>query len=50
MINVLKKIGIGFFFILCLGQSFCVNAQEPVFEKDGEAYFFTDEEGFQKLI
>lgn len=49
MINVLKKIGIGFFFILCLGQSFCVNAQEPVFEKDGEAYLIQSAEDMRTL-
>lgn len=49
MINLLKKMGIGFFFILCLGQGFCVNAQEPVFEKDGGMYLIQSAEDMRTL-
>lgn len=49
MINLVKKMGIGFFFILCLGQGFCVNAQESVFEKDGGVYLIQSAEDMRTL-
>lgn len=41
--------GIGFFFILCLGQGLCVHAQESVFEKDGGVYLIQSAEDMRTL-
>lgn len=49
MINLLKKTGIGLFFILCLGQGLCVHASEPVFEKDGGVYLIQSAEDMRTL-
>lgn len=49
IVNLLKKMGIGFFFILCLGQGLCVHAQESVFEKDGGVYLIQSAEDMRTL-
>lgn len=40
---------IGLFFILCLGQGFCVHASEPVFEKDGGVYLIQSAKDMRTL-
>lgn len=49
MINVLKKIGVSLFFILCLAQGICVHASGPVFEKDGGVYLIQSAEDMRML-
>lgn len=48
-VNFLQKAGLGLFLFLCLGQSLCVNAQESVFEKDGEVYLIQSAQDMRRL-
>ena len=48
-VNFLQKAGLGLFLFLCLGQSFCVKAQESVFEKDGEVYLIQSADDMRTL-
>lgn len=43
------KAGVFLFFFLCMKAGFCVNAQEPVFEKEGEVYLIQSAEDMRML-
>lgn len=43
------KAGVFLFFFLCMKAGFCVNAQEPVFEKDGEVYLIQSAQDMRTL-
>ncbi|MDE7247437.1 MAG: hypothetical protein K2N43_06085, partial [Lachnospiraceae bacterium] len=43
------KAGMFLFFFLCMEAGFCVNAQEPVFEKDKEVYLIQSAEDMRTL-
>ena len=43
------KAGMFLFFFLCMKAGFCVNAQEPVFEKEGEVYLIQSAEDMRLL-
>ena len=43
------KAGMFLFFFLCMKAGFCVNAQEPVFEKEGEVYLIQSAEDMRTL-
>ncbi|MDE7199254.1 MAG: LysM peptidoglycan-binding domain-containing protein [Lachnospiraceae bacterium] len=45
----LAGLWISMLFFLCLGQSFCVKAQEFVFEKDGEVYLIQSAQDMRTL-
>lgn len=43
------KAGVFLFFFLCMKAGFCANAQEPVFEKEGEVYLIQSAQDMQTL-
>lgn len=43
------KVGVFLFFFLCMKTGFCVNAQEPVFEKEGEVYLIQSAQDMRTL-
>ncbi len=45
----MRKVVVGLFLILCLGQGFCVDAKESVFEKDGEIYLIQSAQDMRTL-
>ncbi len=45
----MRKMVLGLFLILCLGQGVCVHAKESVFEKDGEIYLIQSAQDMRTL-
>lgn len=49
MMKIQVKAGLFLSFFLCMKAGFCVYAQEPVFEKDGEVYLIQSAEDMRTL-